>query len=73
MLLRCGADPHAAAVHAAAAAIAGAPSAAAGAPSAPTPHSLATQLAARGQAADGSTADLVLCAARPWSPLTHEP
>ena len=58
MLLRCGADPHAVAATAA--------------PSAPTPHSLATQLAARGQAADGSTADLVLSAARPWSPVTHE-
>jgi hypothetical protein len=38
---------------------------------APTPVSLAEQLRAEGSAPTGSAADLVLRAAKPWSPQTH--
>ena len=38
----------------------------------PTPLALAQGMLAAGTAVNGSTAHLVLCAARPWSPATHE-
>ena len=38
----------------------------------PTPLSLANAMQARGAAADGSAAALVLRAALPWSPQTHD-
>ena len=45
---------------------------AAGAPGGPTPLSLARWLHAKGRAAEGSAAALVLKAAEPWSPASHE-
>eukprot|EP00900_Chrysochromulina_parva_P002579 jgi/Chrpa1/12321/Chrysochromulina_OHIO_Genome00022156-RA len=42
------------------------------APGHPTPLSLARELQARGEAAEGSAAALVLKAAAPWSRATHE-
>ena len=38
----------------------------------PTPLSLAQGMLAAGTAVNGSVVHLVLCAARPWSPATHE-
>ena len=46
--------------------------AAAGGADAPTPLSLAERLRAEGSAPAGSAADLVLRAAEPWSPQTHQ-
>jgi hypothetical protein len=46
--------------------------AASSAPSDPTPLSLARELHAKGEAAEGSAAALVLKAAEPWSRATHE-
>ena len=37
----------------------------------PAPHSLALAMRVQGVVAAGSAADLVLCAAEPWSPETH--
>jgi hypothetical protein len=45
---------------------------AAAAPGDPTPLSLARELHAKGEAAEGSAAALVLKAAEPWSRATHE-
>ena len=45
---------------------------AAAAPGYPTPLSLARELHAKGEAAEGSAAALVLKAAAPWSRATHE-
>ena len=42
------------------------------APGRPTPLSLARSLHAKGMAAEGSAAALVLKAAEPWSPASHE-
>ena len=38
----------------------------------PTPLALAQGMLAAGTAVNGSAAHIVLCAARPWSPETHE-